>query len=159
MLGLSCTGQKGRRKKVYLLLFTCSLSRAIHLEVLPSWTSQEFSHALKRLIARGGRPKVIYSYNSEIFFAESKWIKRIIKDELIQEHLTKEELQWIFNLSRAPWWDGEFEQIIALLSLFVQNRRKNLRKFEGIWRDLKKLFWIKKLHWATTLLCMWKRVF
>ena len=38
-------GKKG--KKVYLLLFTCSLSRAIHLKVLPNQTTHEFIHALK----------------------------------------------------------------------------------------------------------------
>ena len=54
-------------KKVYLLLFTCSLSRAIHLEVLPNQITQE-----KQLIARGVIPKVLDSDNVKTFVAASK---------------------------------------------------------------------------------------
>ena len=40
---------KGKRDiKVYLLLFTCSLTRAVHLEILPNQTTQEFIQVLKR---------------------------------------------------------------------------------------------------------------
>ena len=57
---------KGKRDiKVYLLLFTCSLTRAIHLEILPNQTKQEFTQALKRVIARRGRRKVINSDNAK----------------------------------------------------------------------------------------------
>ena len=77
---------KGKRDiKVYLLLFTCSLTRAVHLEILPNQTTQEFIQALKRLIARRGRPKVIYSDNAKTFEKASKWIKRVYKDEGMQK--------------------------------------------------------------------------
>ena len=56
-----CKSKDKKEREVYLLLFTCSLSRAIHLEVLPNQTTQEFIHALKQLIAKRGRPNVIYS--------------------------------------------------------------------------------------------------
>ena len=102
-------------KKVYLLLFTCSLSRAIHLEVLPNQTTQEFIHALKRLIARRGEPKVIYSDYAKTFVAASKWIEKINKDKLMQKYLIKEEKQRKFNLSRAPWWGGQFERMVGLV--------------------------------------------
>ena len=40
--------------KSYILFFTCSLTRAMHLELLPDQTKEEFIKALKRLIARRG---------------------------------------------------------------------------------------------------------
>ena len=45
---------QGNKKgiKVYIVLFICGLTRAIHLEVFSDQTIQEFIHALKRLIAR-----------------------------------------------------------------------------------------------------------
>ena len=49
--------------KAYILLFMCSLSRAIHLELLPNQTTEEFIRSLKRLIARRGRPRIIFSDN------------------------------------------------------------------------------------------------
>ena len=35
-----CKSEGKKERKVYLLLFTCSLSRAIHLEMLPNQTTQ-----------------------------------------------------------------------------------------------------------------------
>ena len=116
---LLCKSKGKKERKGYLLLFACSLSRAIHLEVLPNQTSQEFIHTLKRLIARRVRPKLIYSDNAKTFVVASKWIGKINKDELMQEYLIKEEIQWKFNLSRAPWWDGQFERIGACKTVFV----------------------------------------
>ena len=58
-----------REKKSYILLFTCSLTRAIHLELFPDQTKEEFIRALKRLIARRGCPETIYSDNAKTFVA------------------------------------------------------------------------------------------
>ena len=72
---------KGKRDiKVYLLLFTCSLTRAVHLEILSNQTTQEFKQALKQLISRRGIPKVIHSDNAKTFQKASNWIKRVYKD-------------------------------------------------------------------------------
>ena len=49
--------------KAYIILFTCSLTRAVYLELLPNQTMEEFIRMLKRLIARRGRPEKIYSGN------------------------------------------------------------------------------------------------
>ncbi len=39
-------------KKAYLVLYGCSLTRAVHLEVLPSLELKDFLHSFKRFIAR-----------------------------------------------------------------------------------------------------------
>ena len=94
---------KGKRDiKVYLMLLTCSLTRVVHLEILSNQTTQEFIQALKRLLVRRGRPKVIYSDNAKIFEKASMWIKKVYKDERMQESLVTELVKWKFNLSRAP---------------------------------------------------------
>ena len=57
---------KGKRDiKVHLLLITCSLTRLVHPEILLNQTTQEFIQALKQLITRRGRPKIIYSDNAK----------------------------------------------------------------------------------------------
>ena len=47
--------------------------------------------------------------------AAAKWIEIIKRDVLFQEFLIKEEIQRKFNLSRAPWWDGQFERMVGLV--------------------------------------------
>ena len=85
---------KGKRDiKVYLLLLVCSLTRAVHLEILPNQTTQEFIQVFKRLIAMRGRPKVIYSDNAETFEKASKWTKRVYKDEGMQEFLVTKQVK------------------------------------------------------------------
>ena len=100
--------------KAYLVLFACNLSRALHLEILPNLETATFLGSLKRLIARRGRPSSIYSDNGRTFIGAAKWLKQIRKDERIQSYLADEDIHWRFNLSRAPWWGGQFERLIGL---------------------------------------------
>ncbi|XP_028409519.1 uncharacterized protein LOC114532142 [Dendronephthya gigantea] len=101
-------------RKAYLVLYGCSLTRAVHLEILRSMEVAEFIPSLKRLIARRGRPKIIYSDNAKTFKAADKWLKQSRKDEKFHAFLADNAIEWRFNLSRAPWWGGQFERLIGL---------------------------------------------
>ena len=50
----------------------------------------------------------------------------------MQEYLINEQIKWKFNLSRAPWWGGQFERMVGLVkqSLFKTTGRANLTKQE-----------------------------
>jgi hypothetical protein len=45
--------------------------------------------------------------------AAEKWLKMMQKDEKVQNFLAVTEIHWQFNLSRAPWWGGQFERLIG----------------------------------------------
>ena len=103
--------QRNKREgKAYLAVFTCSLSRAVHLELLPSLLTDKYIQCLKRLIARRGRPRVIYSDNGGTFVKTSKWVRELRKDEHLRGLLDEYEIKWKFNLSPAPWWGGQFDR-------------------------------------------------
>ena len=97
-------GKKDSRKQAYILSITCSLGRAVHLELVGSQKIEEFIRAFKRFVARRGRPKRINSDNAKTFKTAASWIKSIRKSELIHDYLTKNHITWQFNLSRVPWW-------------------------------------------------------
>jgi hypothetical protein len=101
--------------KAYIVLYACSLTRAIYVELLPTLRAQEFLSSLKRFIARKGRPQKIFSDNGKTFVAAEKWLKTVQKDEKLQNFLAVTEIHWQFNLSRAPWWGGQFERLIGLV--------------------------------------------
>ena len=101
--------------KAYILLFACSLTRAIHLELLPNQTAEEFIRSLKKFIARKGRPRKIYSDNGRSFTAAATWLSKVMKAEQLQNHLAHQGIQRQFNLSRAPWWGGQFERLVGLV--------------------------------------------
>ncbi|XP_068708134.1 uncharacterized protein [Montipora foliosa] len=100
--------------KAYLVLYTCSLTRALYLEMLPNLETTTFMASLKRFIARRGRPSKIFSDNGRTFVGAAKLLKEIQKDEQMQDYLASEKITWRFNLSRAPWWGGQFERLVGL---------------------------------------------
>ena len=61
---MSYKGKKDSLKQAYILLITCSLSRAVYLELVGSQKIEEFIRAFKRFIVRRGRPERIYSDNA-----------------------------------------------------------------------------------------------
>lgn len=122
--------------KAYILLFACSLTRAIHLELLPKQTAEEFIRSLKKFIARKGRPRKIYSDNGRSFTAAATWLSKVMKAEQLQNHLAYQGIQWQFNLSRAPWWGGQFERLIGLVKRALY---KGIGRASLFWNELEEV--------------------
>ena len=57
------------RKKFWVLLFTCAVVRAVHIELVESLSTPETVLALRRLAARRGLPQTLYSDNAKGFIA------------------------------------------------------------------------------------------
>ena len=110
-----CKLRNKREGKAYLVIFSCSLSRAVHLELATNLETTTFLSCLKRLIARRGRPSVIYSDNGSTFVKAAKWLKQARRDEELNRFLESHDIKWKFNLSRAPWWGGQFERLIGIV--------------------------------------------
>ncbi|XP_046857693.1 uncharacterized protein LOC124451111 [Xenia sp. Carnegie-2017] len=110
------TYRKNKREgKSYIVLYSCSLTLAVFLDLVPSLETSEFIKSFKRLVARRGKPSIIYSDNATTFVAASKWLKSVQKDRQLNHFLNKELVSWRFNLSRAPWCGGQFERLIGLM--------------------------------------------
>eukprot|EP00794_Sanderia_malayensis_P013094 gene13094-biopygen10447 len=101
--------------KAYILLFACSLTRAVYIKIVTDMTADQFMVCLKEFIARRGRPRKIYSHNAKTFVAALTKIRKIMKSETIHNYLSRNNIAWQFNLSKAPWWGGQFERIIGLV--------------------------------------------
>lgn len=59
----------GESKKAYIALFSCCVTRAVHLELVEDLTSQTFRRALRRFSSRRGTPALIVSDNAKTFRA------------------------------------------------------------------------------------------
>jgi len=77
--------------------------------------TEEFISTLKRFIARKSRPEKIFSGNGRTFVAAAKWLRNVIQDERLHDYLAKMNIKWQFNLSRAPWWGGQFERMVGIV--------------------------------------------
>ncbi|KAL0860033.1 hypothetical protein ABMA27_010348 [Loxostege sticticalis] len=64
---LNRKGRGSRLEKCYLCIFVCFSTRAIHLELVTSLSSQSYILAMKRFISRRGKPYQIFSDNGRNF--------------------------------------------------------------------------------------------
>ncbi|RWR99183.1 uncharacterized protein B4U79_02665, partial [Dinothrombium tinctorium] len=105
---------KGNAKS-YICLFTCAITRAVHLELVSDMTTECFVLSLKRFIARRGVPHVIWSDNGRTFKrAESELIAlyKCLNQEKAQSFLIDKGIKWKFIVERAPWWGGFWERMV-----------------------------------------------
>lgn len=123
-------------RKCYILLYTCSLTRAVYLDVLKEQTLEAVISSLKAFVARRTRPSTMYSDNFSSFVAASKWIKLVTSQERLHDFLASQEMKWKFNLSRAPWWGGQFERLVGLMK---QTLYKVLGKAKPRYEELQSL--------------------
>ena len=57
---------KGKKYlKAYISSFSCSVSRAVHLELVSNLTTDQFIKSFKKLISRRRKPNIIYSDNAK----------------------------------------------------------------------------------------------
>ena len=107
-----------RGGKAYLPIFSCSLLRAVHLELVPNLETSTLILCLKRLIARRGRPTVIYSDNGSMFVKAAKWFEQVTRDKQLG-FLESHDIKWKFNLSHAPWCGAQFECLIGIVKKVI----------------------------------------
>ena len=99
----------------YVALFTCASTKAVHLKLRKDLTAREFRRSLKEFVALRGSPTAIVTDNAKTFQATKKWLKTLKKDEDLFNYLATKEIEWRFNMSRAPWWGGFLERLIGMI--------------------------------------------
>ncbi|KAG1697911.1 hypothetical protein GQR58_005883 [Nymphon striatum] len=110
-------------KKFYVLLFTCAVVRAVHLELVNSLSLKDFMCAFRRFSSRRGLPLYLYSDNAATFKAA--------RFQLQNEygHLSP---KWKYIVPFAPWWGGWWERLMRPIksSLKKSIGRKLLNRTE-----------------------------
>ncbi|GBN78324.1 hypothetical protein AVEN_65409-1 [Araneus ventricosus] len=71
--------------KAYIVLYTCAVYRAIHLELITSLTTEVFLQSLRRFIARRGRPTTIYSDNGTNFKGAERLLHALDWDGILSK--------------------------------------------------------------------------
>ncbi|XP_061708236.1 uncharacterized protein LOC133518592 [Cydia pomonella] len=108
--------------KVWIILFTCAVYRAVHLELTKSLTTEAFLMALRRFIARRGRVDTIYTDNGTNFHGADNLLKSLDWQE-IAAYSSVRNIKWKFSPPAAPWWGGWWERLIRSLKDLL---RRNL---------------------------------
>jgi len=99
--------------KGYIAIFVCFATRAVHIEVVTSLTTEAFLAALRRFIARRGKPRTIFSDNGTNFQGEANQLHEIYNmlqssSEMarVQGFLANEGCDWKFIPPHGPHFRG-----------------------------------------------------
>ena len=111
-------------RKVWICLYTCCVTRAVHLELLPDMSAQTFLRSFKRFTARRGTPLKMISDNAKTFISAAQTIEDMLASSEVQQYVTCLRVKWSFTLEKAPWWGGFYERMI-------QSMKRCLKKTIG----------------------------
>ena len=102
------------KSKVYLCLFTCASTRAVHIEIVDNLSEASFMNAFMRFASRRSLPKTLISDNAATFEAASRDIQKLTKSDSVREKLNTTGTTWKFITKRAPWFGDFYERMIGL---------------------------------------------
>ncbi|GFW47008.1 integrase catalytic domain-containing protein [Trichonephila clavipes] len=109
--------------KHYIVLFTCAVTRALHLELVNNLTIETFLLALRRFISHRGLCSKILTDNAKTFKKselELKNLLKIISDPTVKAFYASHKIYWQFIMERAPWWGGFYERLIRTVKLALR---------------------------------------
>ena len=108
------TSGSGDFDKVYICLFTCMVTRNIHLEVAVDLSAQTFLDLLRRFVANCSLPQLMISDHGTNLSATAKFLEEIYNQELVRNYLTEHQITWKFIHVRSPWEGGFYERLIGV---------------------------------------------
>ena len=114
--------------KAYICIFVSLTVKAVHLEVVSDLTTDAFLAALRRFIARRGKPTLIWSDNGSNFVGADREIKNLFnflcqqKTKLVvSEFCSTQGIEWKFIPQHSPHFGGLWEAA-------VKSTKRHLRR-------------------------------
>ena len=118
-------GQRDQQQeKVYVCLFTCAATRAVHLELTRDIGVETFLLSLRRFASRRGLPATIISDNAKTFKSSSKQIMKILQKykDIFQKIASPGNLLWKGLLGGVGFGNALFKVSNAVLRSHLVDR-------------------------------------
>ena len=102
--------------KMYVCLFTCAVTRAVHIELLWDLTTESFTQSFRRFVSTRGMCRTIYTDNAKTFQKAEKDINfylDLLKGKAFQDYIQEHQIEWKYILECSPWWGGFYERLMT----------------------------------------------
>lgn len=127
-----------RREKRWGALFTCLTSRAVHIELVASLSTDSAIMALRRMAARRGWPHLMYSDNAtnfrgadhELRAAYTEWMPALKDEGLLRR------MEWRFIPPGAPNQGGAWERMVRSIKTALNVTLREKAPSEEVLRTL-----------------------
>ncbi|KAK6762888.1 hypothetical protein RB195_023550 [Necator americanus] len=104
------------RTNVYGCVFTCCVTRLIHLEIVSDGTTEKFLNAFRRFVARRGKPHLVTCDNAPTFILGSQILNDSLTEpstnEDVARNMSNQMIEWKHNTPYSPWKGGFYERLI-----------------------------------------------
>ena len=129
-VGVDYTGhvmveQGGEKVKYYLMICTCLCTRAIHIELLPDQTTEQFVLALVRFCNLYGIPEAIYSDNAPTFLSGALVLRQVFTSDEFKSAFGTHNIKHNTIPLGAPWVGSIWERCIRAVKTCL---RKVIRR-------------------------------
>lgn len=120
---------KGRGIKTckgYIAIFICMCTKAVHIELVSDLSTQTFIAALKRMCARRGTPKHIYSDNGTNFVGAARVLKeefqvfKTLQSPEFFKEINDLQIEWHFNAPSWPSAGGLWEAAVRSMKAHLK---------------------------------------
>lgn len=115
------------REKRYGVVFTCMTTRAIHVEVAHSLTTDSCIMAIRRMMARRRKPTVMYSDNGTNLRGADRELQETLEQMSfgdIEREVLERGIQWVFNRPAASHMGGSWERLIRSIRTAIRETLK-----------------------------------
>lgn len=102
------------RHKRWIVVFTCTAIRAVHLEVVHDMTTEELLLAFRRFFARRGVPKLVVCDNAPQFEALNGIFQNVWPTFVAEtsSYFMAAKIQFKFVPQHSPWMGGVYERVV-----------------------------------------------
>ncbi|XP_068987481.1 uncharacterized protein [Bombus flavifrons] len=105
--------------KVYVAIFVCLATKAVHIELVSDLTTDAFLEVLRRFISRRGYCATILTDNGTNFVGANRELQELRTllqsddhKEKVQNFLVDRQIQWRFNPPNSPHFGGLWEAAV-----------------------------------------------
>ncbi|XP_062537690.1 uncharacterized protein LOC134206018 [Armigeres subalbatus] len=119
--------RRNRPTKVFVAVYICLVTKAVHLELAADLSAQGFIATLKRFTARRGEPEIIMCDNGRNFVGARRRLEelhRLFSDQQFQStvtrHSTDEQIVFRFIPPRSPNFGGLWESAVKSFKLLLK---------------------------------------
>jgi hypothetical protein len=138
--------KKTEVKKCWVALYTCLISRAIHLELILDNTTIEFLNSFRLFVSRRGLPSSILSDNFSSFKKADKELKQLFSNinwDRVATFFAHKNISWKFVLPYSPWLNSPAEALVKsskiCLKKVIGQSRLSLRNLQVVLSEVEGL--------------------
>ena len=99
---------------MYICLFTCASTRAVHLDIVQDLTVESFLLAFRRFVSRKSLPRKMLSDNSSTYLTAAEDLQKLFESDTLKVTLGCQNITRYFIPKHAQWYGTFWECLIEL---------------------------------------------